>query len=146
MIGLGGLVGSMVRDACKGWTDRCFDLVCNTPDRTPAAQMHGFGITGYGLLMNYPWYSIDSTSWAKLGGFGSIYVPHKRRGKFIFNVKPHRVKVSNESPFRRKRNQHYINIHQTERRSIRNWLDEIHIPIGKIGENNEGLKNGVTTR
>jgi hypothetical protein len=39
---------------------------------------HGLGITG-NEMWEYPWYSVDSTSWRKVAGFGNILVPQGYR-------------------------------------------------------------------
>jgi hypothetical protein len=129
-IGIGGLVGSTAQEHCRGWIDRCFDLVCSTPDRCPRVKLHGFGVTTYELLIRYPWWSVDSTSWTKVGAFGGILVPHKRRGKFVFDEQPYTMKVSLDSPDRKMKDRHYLSMSQAERDIVNEWLDLIGLPLG----------------
>lgn len=60
-IALGGLV-PLARDKRRlaAWLDRCFSVIKN------GARVHGFGMTSFDMMMRYPFYSVDSTSW--LGG------------------------------------------------------------------------------
>ena len=86
-IGLGGMVirGSQLK-ATEDWLDCCFSIAKEHPD----LKFHGFGITKHELLVKYPWFSTDSTTWIKRGAFGEILVPRLINKKFIFcrdNVK-----------------------------------------------------------
>ena len=145
LIGLGGLVGSIKERSCRRWIDRCFDLVCDTPDRTPMVKLHGFGVTSYRILIRYPWWSVDSVTWAKAGGFGVIMVPHKRRGKFVFNTHPYNIAISVESKRKEVAGQHYETLSRAERLVVDEWLDLIGIPLGRM-EDGEVVEFGVSTR
>ncbi len=146
LIGLGGLVGSTSQDSCKGWIDRAFDIVCDTRDRMPKVKIHGFGVTTYVLMSRYPWYSVDSTTWTKVGAFGGIFIPHKRNGKFVFNVSPYLMKVSNDAPDRRLQGKHVLTLSPLEKGIIQEWLDHIGIPLGRYGKDGEVKEHGVVTR
>lgn len=145
-IALGGLVGSAATDKARSWIDEAFDIVCDTPDRTPVVKIHGFGVTTYDLLLRYPWWSVDSTTWTKIAAFGGILVPHKRRGKFIFDEQPYLMKVSSEAPDRKARGRHVLTISQAEKAIIQEWLDFIGIPLGKMDRDGNVLEWGVLTR
>jgi hypothetical protein len=146
IIGLGGLVGSTVQDNCKAWIDECFDMVCSTPDRLPKVKLHGFGVTTYELLIRYPWYSVDSTSWTKIGAFGGILVPHKRKGEWVFTEQPYIMKVSIDSPDRKMWGRHFLTLKKAEQNIIQEWLDYIKIPLGKMDEDGNTIEYGVVTR
>lgn len=166
IIGLGGLVGSTMKGEAQGWLDRCFNIVCDNPKRLPCAKMHGFGVTNYDLLLRYPWWSVDSTSWTKCGAYGAIAVPHKRNGQFSFKERPYVIKVSKE-PSKRKGGkgapketgfevggesirevddvQHYDKLTDGAQAVVLEWLDLIGIPLGVI-EDGEIKSFGVSTR
>ena len=36
-------------------------------------KLHGFGMTGTDILKEYPWYSVDSTSWIEASRRGTYY-------------------------------------------------------------------------
>lgn len=100
-IALGGLVagGASIKRNVIGWLDRAFNIVCDTPDRLPQVKVHGFGLTGLRYLTRYPFYSVDSTSWTKVGAYGQIWIPRLRGatwnddskewegGEFVFDGK-----------------------------------------------------------
>lgn len=147
IIGLGGLVGSTSQDGCRGWIDRCFDYVCSTPTRMPQVKIHGFGVTTYELLLRWPWWSVDSTSWTKIGAYGGILIPHKRKGKWDFSEHPYLMKVSVDSPSRSLKNQHLLNLVPADFKIVAEWLDDIGIPMGKMDKFSDTvLEYGVSTR
>ncbi len=145
-VALGGLVGSMTKDGCRGWIDRCFDVICDTPNRMPAIKVHGFGVTNYSMMWRYPWFSVDSTVWTKLGAYGDILVPHMRGGKFVFNERPYKISVSMDSPSASIPGNHYLTSSPTEQRLIRTWLESIGLKIGKVAPDGTILEYGVMTR
>jgi hypothetical protein len=145
MIGLGGLVGNTAQDNCRQWIDRCFDLVCDGSSRLPKVKVHGFGVTVYDLLIRYPWYSVDSTSWTKVGAFGGILIPHKRRGKFIFDEQPYLMKVSMNSPDRKMLGRHFLSMSKSEQDITKEWLEFIQLPLGKFDKDGEITEVGVIT-
>lgn len=149
VIGLGGLVGSTAEEDCRRWIDKAFQIVCPPPSRLPVVRIHGFGITTYELLIQYPWWSVDSTSWAKVGAYGGILVPHKRKvnGKWTwyFGEQPYLMKVSEDSPDRKKQGRHILTIAKGERRIIQEWLDYIDVPLGKQDKEGDVVEWGVLT-
>jgi hypothetical protein len=145
IIGLGGLVGSTAGDSCRAWIDRCFDIVCDTPDRLPKVKLHGFGVTVYDLMIRYPWFSVDSTSWTKIGAYGGILVPHKRRGKWVFNEQPYLLKVSMDSPDAKLIGRHFLNLTKAEQDICKEWCSFIGMPMGEFDENRNLVTAGVIT-
>lgn len=139
LIGLGGIKGKDY-----DWFDRVFDLICDTPNRLPRVRVHGFGATGYKIILRYPWWSVDSATWTKVGAYGNILVPHKRGGKFVFNEQPYVIGVSLDSPTTKDQGMHLNTISKGERRIVEEWLELIGIPLGKMkGEEIE--ERGVCT-
>lgn len=145
-IALGGLVGSTSQEDCRRWIDDCFDYVCDTPSRLPRVKLHGFGVTTYSLLLRYPWFSVDSTSWTKIGAYGGILIPHRRGGEWVFTEEPYLMKVSLDSPDLAKKGKHYHSMTAREKEIIQAWLDHIGVPLGRMGTNGEVAEFGVTTR
>lgn len=58
----------------RRWLDDVFTLLTDTHG-VPFVKTHGFGITAVDLMLRYPWYTTDSTTWALAAGYGIIYVP-----------------------------------------------------------------------
>lgn len=143
-IALGSLVGNTNKDDCLRWLDTAFDIVCDTPDRCPQVKIHGFGIGRYKLLVKYPWWSTDSTTWTKVGAYGGVFFPPFRKGKWRFDLKPRIVKVSVESPDRYKiQGPHYTALSKMEKDLFHRWLKEIDIPLGSLDEKDEKIEEGV---
>lgn len=146
LIALGGLVGSTDQDGCRDWIDRAFEMVCDNPQRLPCVKLHGFGVTSYDLMVSLPWWSVDSTTWTLSGGFGKILVPHRRSGKFVFTEQPYDVQISSESPKTSEAGRHYLTMSTAEQAVVRDWLQHINVPLGKVDAEGKAVENGVITR
>jgi hypothetical protein len=71
-------IGGMVPISTKQlfiWLDEIWSKYLTHPDGTPKIRVHGFGLTSLPLMMRYPWYSVDSSSWVQFGANGSILLP-----------------------------------------------------------------------
>ena len=79
--GLGALVGKP-----KSITRNFFNKVFAYLEKQGASnvKVHGFGIASIDLIINYPWYSVDSTTWVKGGAFGGINVPNLIEGTYSY--------------------------------------------------------------
>jgi hypothetical protein len=148
-IGLGGLVGGKVggsasKDKAR-WIKECFQIACPAPKYQPVIKFHGFGVSTWKIIRKYPWYSVDSAAWAKLGAFGNIMVPRKRRGAWDFSGGEEIVCTSKESPSRNKPDAHYFTMSQAEKRHVMDWLEEVCVPLGKIAKSGETIEEGVLT-
>lgn len=61
-------------DTKRKWIQRVFDMVCGAGGK-PLIHIHGFGITRGALLLEFPWYTADSTTWSITAAFGKILIP-----------------------------------------------------------------------
>lgn len=132
-IGIGGLGQEVKRQMYYSWADKAYDLMCSNPERLPCVKTHGFAMTSYPLMIRYPWYSVDAASWAKVSGFGSIIIPHKRNGKFDFSEEPYQVAVSCDAGTK-KSSKHYFRLTHDERMIVDEWLEYIDMPLGRVRE------------
>ena len=145
-LGLGGLGQGMDVDDYTKWATKVFRLICPKPERLPIVKTHGFALTAFRLLLLFPWYSVDSTSWLKCAGFGGLYVPHRTAaGEFTFEQEPHQISVSAESPDVKKKNGHINNLERTTRDVMMAWLEHIDVPLGKADSDNNPIEWGVVT-
>lgn len=94
-IALGGLVRNDLF-ALESWFRQVFERTCN-PDGTPKIRFHAFSLTALGLMLKYPWYSVDSSTWVQLAANGMVLMP--RSGKQLY--------ISAKSPERKKALHHY---------------------------------------
>lgn len=69
-IALGGTVGSSLKDK-KDFFIKCFS--CIRKSSHPEVKVHAFGMTSFSLIEQFPFYSVDSTSWIMTGCTGGIF-------------------------------------------------------------------------
>lgn len=76
-VALGGMV-PLSTDVAGRWLYRCFQL-----GEKYQARFHGFGQTSWPLLMDFPFWSVDSTSWLQIPRFGQIKLFDDRKGTWL---------------------------------------------------------------
>lgn len=155
-LGIGGLGQEVTKDQYYQWADRVFSVLCpESNGYRPIVKTHGFAMTSWELMRRYPWWSVDSASWIKAAAYGMIYVPHMRKGKFVFGpevdkygrdlddfnrYKPYSINVSLMSPASKERNKHFDTSSAAEKEIITAWLKHLKIPLGqgRVGLNEKG--------
>ena len=62
-------IGSVRRNnkSTRMYFDRCFDVATKR-----GVLLHGLAVTSLSLMFGYPWYSVDSATWAKVAAYGCI--------------------------------------------------------------------------
>ena len=73
-ITIGGMVPIPNRKL-EGWLDEVWDKVLTDKDGYSRIKIHGFGMTARDLMLKYPWYSVDSSSWVQAAANGNIVLP-----------------------------------------------------------------------
>lgn len=129
-IALGGLVGG-TNSALTQWLDPIWRNYLTDSKGYPKVKIHGFGLTSFRLMLRYPWYSVDSTSWVVTGRMGSVYVPKMRNGKWIYDENSWKIAVSLRSPDMKEEGQHITTFSPMEKEII---LQYIHEKGYKLGE------------
>lgn len=76
----------------REWLDQVFTVLTDSEGR-PLVKIHGFGITNPKMLMRYPFYSVDSTTWSLTPGYGQIIIP-QLGDPDNFGLPPTRVVIS----------------------------------------------------
>jgi len=71
-IALGKLLGNPVK-SLRPWLEKCFRMAQGT------AVFHGFGLTVHQLLREFPFYSVDSSSWGSGVRYGALKLFHQGR-------------------------------------------------------------------
>lgn len=108
-IGLGGVAQLGVGDPLFDWLDYSFKrYICDASGR-PKVKVHGFAVTSVTAIQRYPWYSVDSTSWA-IGKWGKV--PYRIGDKFI-NLSFSRAHLEEINGF------HYTNLPKPMQEQIR---------------------------
>jgi hypothetical protein len=127
-IGLGGMVGKSQSEK-RTFCDEAFRLICpESNGRMPLAKIHGFAMFSHELMLRYPWWSVDSTTWLKPATYGRVYTPRWSADKndWDFRKRYRIINFSWCSPEQRKRTScHFTRQGKHCQREIYNWLDEI---------------------
>lgn len=136
-IALGGMVPISTTQLIQ-WLDLLFtEHICDEKG-VPKVKVHGFGLTSIPLLIRYPWYSVDSTSWVLTGRFGGVFVPRKKNGKYVYNEIPWKIDVSNRSSKIKDAGQHISTFSPAEQKIIYHYFEEKGTGIGKSSFNDAG--------
>ena len=128
-ISLGGMVPISTKPLAK-WLDDIFSNYLTDADGMPTCKVHGFGLTSLKLMLRYPWYSVDSTSWVVTGRMGSVYIPKKVNGKWDYGVDPWKITVSNRSPTVKDADQHISTFSPNKVKVITEYLNEKGYVVG----------------
>lgn len=105
-ITLGGMVPISTPQLIH-WLDRLWDKYLTDGSGRPRLKVHGFGLTSVPLMMRYPWFSVDSSSWVQLAAFGNIFIPGIGM-----------VSMSDRSPSTKVEGKHFDNITPIERERV----------------------------
>jgi len=106
-ITIGGMV-PISTTQLKLWLDRLWADHLTDEQGRPIVKVHGFGLTSLPLMMRYPWYSVDSSTWVQWAANGMILVPGQVG----------QVDVSNKSSRRHVRGQHMDSVTPVETAAI----------------------------
>ncbi len=92
-ITLGGMV-PISTPQLKFWLDRLWEKHLTDSDGKPLVKVHGFGLTSLPLMMRYPWYSVDSSTWVQWSANGMILVPGV--GQINISAKSSSLKIAGQ--------------------------------------------------
>ena len=120
-IALGGMVPISTKDL-QVWLEDIFDSYVCDESGMPTTKIHGFGMTSHRLMVRYPWYSLDSTSWVLTGRFGGVYVPKKINGEYNYIKEPWKVNFSSKSSSRKEEGKHFLTFTEDEKKVIQEYL------------------------
>jgi hypothetical protein len=110
--------------------NKCFSkYICDTSGK-PRVKVHGFGISSIEVILAYPFYSVDSTTWSIAGRFGSIFVPIIRDDKRVYNESPRKIAVSNRNPDQNKIGKHINTMTAMERKLVIDYIQEKGYKLG----------------
>lgn len=111
-ITIGGMV-PISTPQLRIWLDRIWDKYLVDGSGRPKIRVHGFGLTSLVLTQNYPWFSVDSSTWVMWAANGFILLP--REGK--------QLNISAQSPTRKKARQHFDTFTDVERERYQEAID-----------------------
>lgn len=109
----------------REWLDIVFSMLTNAKG-LPYIKTHGFGITNISLLLRYPWFTSDSTTWSLAAGFGLVYVPAMIKGKPDYSSIPLRIITSGrQQKAWSSAKRQYEALNPVNLRWVREWLDYV---------------------
>jgi hypothetical protein len=126
---LGGMVPISITKLLP-WLDYLFKIYLTDRNGMPRLKVHGFGMTSLKIMLRYPWYSVDSTSWVMTGRLGSIYIPRYRNSKWIYDEQSHKIAVSNRNPNNREAGKHITTMSPMEQKILLNYIHEQGYKLG----------------
>lgn len=125
-ITIGGMVGKLYPQL-RMWLDRIWPRILDGSGQ-PKVKVHAFGVTQVNLMQEYPWHSVDSSSWVQAAAFGNLILPN--HGLWA---------ISNKSTYRHNAGQHLATLSQPEEAYIR-------AEFSKRGFEFERLENDTYSR
>ena len=128
-IALGGMVGTSVVNL-QPFLDQCFGKYICDDTGMPKVKIHGFGLTSLKLMLRYPWFSVDSTSWVVTSRLGSIYIPRYKGGKYVYDEQSWKISVSNKSPDRKEAGQHIETMTPKQKSIFLDYIKEKGFSLG----------------
>lgn len=112
------------------FVDRCFSIICDTPDRMPKAKVHGLGMMHPDFIWKYPWYSVDASTWKLNTGYGIIFVPSRHRpdGTWIYDKNYGVVMISERATWRGREALRKIGVTGTRGAVVRTHVEALPAP------------------
>lgn len=144
-IGIGGMVPNPYR-VIKPALDCIFSKYICDKNGIPKLKIHGFAATSIPLMVRYPWFSVDSSTWIKTAAFGQVVVPRCINDQYNFLTTPHKIEVSIKSP-KRSKGGHYDLAPRPVQKYIREYVESNGFEMGesKLDKNGKEvvIKSGV---
>lgn len=129
------------------WADNAWNLMCDQPSRLPLCRVHGFSVTTFRHIIQYPWWSVDSVTWKKMAYYGQILVPQFRNEKPDFTVPNLVIFIDPNTKYsiqQGKKKRHFLQLEPQARRDIKRWLKMIDVHFGESGEDGSIIIPGVS--
>lgn len=118
-------IGGMVKSGeLVTFLDNIFSKYICDENGFPKVKIHGFGLTSLRLMLRYPWFSCDSTSWVLAGRMGGVYIPKFRNGKYVYDIDPWKIAVSNQSPNTKEAGQHITTLSPNQKKVLFAYIHE----------------------
>jgi hypothetical protein len=129
---VGGIASKLTSaGSLQRYLDRVFLKICRKEnDYLPSHKVHGFGIATPKLLIRYPWYSADTTSWVQYGRYGIILIPRFQNDRFHYDKAPMTLAVSSRSKAIGDE-KHFINQSDMDKEWIIKYITDKGFKIGR---------------
>tara|TARA_R100001530_G_scaffold1886_1_gene3271 strand:- start:40827 stop:41615 length:789 start_codon:yes stop_codon:yes gene_type:complete len=136
-IALGGMVPVDNHKILIPWLDKIWGDYLVKKDGMPKVKIHGFGIGAVDVMLRYPWYSTDSTTWVMTGRHGGVFVPayDGKTDSFVYNKTPWKLNVSDKSPSQKEKLQHYNTLPDDVKINIIRYFKEQNFTFEELSTN-----------
>jgi len=109
--------------------DNCWNIICDK-NGMPKNKVHGFGLAAPRLMLRYPWFSTDTSSYMDYGQYGMILIPKIIHEEYTYDVPPSKVFITHRSPKKEEEGRHYDSMTSFEQTAILDYLDSKNIELG----------------
>ena len=130
-IGISGLGQGIPKQDYYEWVNQVFELICDKQTGIPQWKIHGFALTSVEVMVKYPFYSVDSSSWVQFSRFGKIMVPQLINGVYDYTKKPLDIFVSNRGTKDVREGNHIDHCSELTRKYVVDYLSSLGLVIGK---------------
>lgn len=97
----------------------------------PVCKTHGFGVSCADLMTCMEWHSVDSATWKQMASWGIILLPEEPGGRPDYSRDWFDVFVSEASPHRKRRNQHYASANPVLKARVLRALERHGMKFGR---------------
>jgi len=112
----------------KNWLDRVMNVACDN-EGYPRAKYHGFGVSSLPLILQYPWFSVDSTYWIYRGRYGEVIMPRPDRNKWIYDKNSWIISFTPHTPSGASR--HYDKLTPNKKKVVDTYLEQCGYKVGR---------------
>lgn len=124
-ITLGGMV-PISTGQLRIWLDDIWSRYLTDDEGKPKLKVHGFGLTAFPLVLRYPWYSVDSSTWIQGAAHGSIFLP----------ISMKQVQISARSGQRKVFGQHLDTFSPVEIKAVEKEIESFCCDPDRMRDNN----------
>lgn len=119
---LGGFVGTSSEMNMDLFLEDCWTKYLTDGAGRAKVKVHGFGLTVHRHLINYPFYSCDSTTWLRHSQFGMAAIPQKTHDGWDFKKAPTPLTFTEKSSQKQIEGKHFETITSHEQDQVREYL------------------------
>jgi hypothetical protein len=138
--GMGGVGGKgysfkeIVETHNKTW-----NIICDN-NGYPKNKVHGFGITSPKIMLRFPFWSVDSTSWVINSRFGHVIIPRFIGSKPNYDTEPQFISVCGYTRYTTSPERYFNAFSPSERDRIFEYIESKGFKFGKSEFKYEDLK------
>ncbi len=126
---IGGIAHNPSQSLRTRVLDNCWRYICDK-NGYPTRKVHGFGLAAPSLMMRYPWFSVDTSSYMDYGQYGIILIPRKIYGKYNYDMPPVKVFITHRSPKKAEDGKHFESMTIAEQKAVLDYLKLKNIKLG----------------